>query len=85
MVHHAVAARIGHQFGAVAHQAARRDQVAQAHARLALRLHVQHRTLALAELFDDHAGIFLRHIHSQLLDRLGGMALLVLAEDDLRP
>ena len=60
-------------------------EVAQPHARLALGLHVEHDAPALPELFDHHARVLLRHVHGQLLDGLSRAALLVAAQDDLRP
>ena len=84
VVHDAVAARVGHQLGTIAHQAARRDHELQARAGVADRGHIDHFGLALPELFHDGADVFLRYVDGQFLHRLADAALLVAPENDLR-
>ena len=84
VVHHAVAARVGHELAAVTHQTARRNQKLQPRAGIAERRHIGHLRLAHAELFHDRADVLLRHVDRQFLDRLGHDAVFILVQNDLR-
>src|SRR5690606_9910057 len=72
----------GAELGLEADQAARRDDVVEAHAALAVRLHVLQQALALAEAAHDAALVLLVHVHDQRLVRLLHLAV-DLAHDHL--
>jgi len=81
---HAGAARQGHEFALEADQAARRDTVFEAHAPLAVRLHVLQVATAAAELFHDAALIGFFDIDGEQFVRLQLLAIDFL-HDHARP
>ena len=76
-VHDAGAAGIGQELAVIADQAAGRRMEHQPCLARAGGAHLLHLAAALADLFDDRAGIFLVHVNDDFLDRLLALALVV--------
>ncbi len=84
-VHHAGAARVGQELAVIADQAARGAVEDDARLARTRRAHVDHLALAVRDLLDDDAGIFVVDVHRRFLDGFEAIAVLVLAVEHARP
>ncbi len=74
-IHHDGPARVGQQLAAQADQSAAGNSEFDAHAAVAVVVHVGHLALARAELLHDHADELFRNVDGQVLDRLHQLAV----------